>query len=183
MRFDTSDWTACRTAVTAAGLCLAALALGACGRNAPPVEVAEPTSQDLQKGRPVDIYTRVGGRIKTCWFNPLDPMLKEHVFRAEAAPGGRTQIGIYEIAPGGRLGQKAFQVNFTAAQNQTGVVSQNIRMPSQLAAQMASDVRRFAAGDANCSNNVASFDDPPQGQGGPRRRGLSMDPLGGASEQ
>ncbi len=166
-------------------LCAIGLTLGACGRNTPPMEVsAEQAQLEMQKGRPVDLYTRVGGRIKTCWFNPLDPLLKDHVFRAEAPVGGRAQISVYEIAPGGRLGQKAFAVNFTPDRSQTGVSAQNIRMQPALAAQLAADVRRFAGGDTSCSRGVASFDDSPEEQQRrSKRRPIAGVPLGGETEE
>ena len=39
--------------------------------------------------KPVDAYVMLGGRAKTCWFNPSAPLFPDHVYRADVSPDGQ----------------------------------------------------------------------------------------------
>jgi hypothetical protein len=46
-----------------------------------------PTNVSLTKSNPLEAYIAVGGTIKRCWFNATDPLLPNHVYRADVSPG------------------------------------------------------------------------------------------------
>jgi hypothetical protein len=50
----------------------------------------------------------VGGTIKRCWFNATDPLLPNHVYRADVSPGGsKVEITVHQRAKLGRAGVAA----------------------------------------------------------------------------
>src|SRR6478672_3591130 len=49
-----------------------------------------PTNVEVTRARPFDAYVAMGGIIKRCWFNATDPLLPNHVYRADVSPGGST---------------------------------------------------------------------------------------------
>jgi hypothetical protein len=98
--------------------------------------------------RPVDAYVQLGGRIKSCWFNPDAPLLPNHVYRANvSADGGTVLISVHEKQPLGRAGQLAYLINFRQEGNTTVVSTANRMMPPQLAAKMQFDIERWKRGE------------------------------------
>lgn len=104
---------------------------------------------------PVDAYVILGGRIKTCWFNPTDPLLPNHVYRADVSTdGSKVKISIHERRPLGREGFIAYTVDFNQEGAFTVVTTDNRRMPPHLAAKMKFDIDRWKRGESNCSKEM-----------------------------
>lgn len=145
------------------GLLFAVGMLSACGTSAPDVApgatpVSAPVTHAqraiLPNTNPAQTYAMVARQVRACWFNPQDPVLTRHIFRAEAPAGrgqaGQTRIVIYERAPDGRLGLKAFTVNFEPRRKGTVVTTANHRLPSALGQKMSADVGYWVQGGPNC---------------------------------
>ena len=65
-------------------------------------DLQTPTSPGRSR---VDIYVVMGRRIKSCWFNATDPLLPNHVYRADVSPGGgKVTITVHQRADLGRAG-------------------------------------------------------------------------------
>ena len=47
-----------------------------------------PRYVSVTRAEPLDVYVVMGRRIKSCWFNATDPLLPNHVYRADVSPGG-----------------------------------------------------------------------------------------------
>ena len=59
------------------------------------------TGVSITRGKPLDTYVVMGGDIKRCWFNPVDPLLPNYVYRADVSPdGSKVQISVHQ-RPGG----------------------------------------------------------------------------------
>jgi hypothetical protein len=115
--------------------------------------------------RPVDAYVQLGGRIKSCWFNPDAPLLPNHVYRANvSADGGTVLISVHDKQPLGRAGQLAYLINFRQEGGYTLVSTSNRTMPPQLAAKMQFDIERWKRGETNCSRAM-----PPVAASSPRQ--------------
>ena len=106
----------------------------------------------LAASRPVDAYVLLGGRIKSCWFNPDAPLLPNHVYRANvSADGSKVQITIHEKEALGRPGLSTYAIDFRDEGNYTVVSTENRKMPPDLAAKMQYDIARWNRGETNCS--------------------------------
>ena len=69
---------------------------------------ARPTNVTVTKSDPLEAYIAVGGTIKRCWFNATDPLLPNHVYRADVSPGGsKVEITVHQRAKLGRAGVAA----------------------------------------------------------------------------
>ena len=69
---------------------------------------ARPTNVSVTKSDPLEAYIAVGGTIKRCWFNATDPLLPNHVYRADVSPGGsKVEITVHQRAKLGRAGVAA----------------------------------------------------------------------------
>jgi hypothetical protein len=144
-----------------------AVALAGCGGGRPSVSVgadeastesidaappARANRMQLAASKPVDAYVLLGGRIKTCWFNPEDPLLPEHVYRADVSPdGSKVQITIHERRNLGRAGLSTYAIDFNQQGPYTVVTTQNRKMPPDLAAKMQYDIDRWKLGESNCN--------------------------------
>jgi hypothetical protein len=105
--------------------------------------------------KPVDAYVLLGGRIKTCWFNPSDPLFPNHVYRADVAPdGSKVKITIHDRRNLGRAGKLAYSIDFHRQGNHTNVTTQNVSMTPAQAAKMQFDIKRWRSGQTNCSNEM-----------------------------
>ena len=112
-------------------------------------------SASVSGTKPVDSYVILGGRIKTCWFNRLAPLLPAHVYRADASSdGSQVKISIHERRPLGRAGRVAYLVEFQQEGPRTVVTTVNRRMPPHLAAKMQFDIDRWKRGESNCSKEM-----------------------------
>jgi hypothetical protein len=55
----------------------------------------------------------MGGLIKRYWFNATDPLLPDHVYRADVSPGGgKVKITVHQRAKLGRAGLIAYVIDF-----------------------------------------------------------------------
>ncbi|HXG79218.1 MAG TPA: hypothetical protein VNJ31_07780 [Methyloceanibacter sp.] len=106
----------------------------------------------LASSKPVDAYVQLGGRIKTCWFNPTEPLLPDHVYRANVSPdGNKVQITIHEKMKLGRAGLSTYAIDFRQEGSGTVVTTENRKMPPELAAKMQYDIDRWKGGETDCN--------------------------------
>ena len=150
-------------------LAAALLALSGCGgANSVGTSSDAGVSQSpttIVKGQsPVQLYSVIAQRIRACWFNPRDPVLTKHVFRAKAGAGGTsgsvTAIVIHERTKEQKRGLKAFSINFAALRDGTRIDMVNNKLPYALGQKLMSDVGYWSQGGPNC--------DGPQPASAPR---------------
>ena len=156
-----------RLVLKLSALLLMSVLLGSCGggRSASSVGVSdasvnggdEATTGSLSRvpianSKPIDAYVLLGGRIKRCWFNPDQPLLPKHVYRADVAPdSSKVKITVHEALNLGRPGAAAYAIDFTPQGPFTIVTTQNRKMPPELAAKMQYDIDRWKRGEADCN--------------------------------
>jgi hypothetical protein len=106
----------------------------------------------IASAKPVDAYVLLGGRIKTCWFNATDPLLPDHVYRANVSPdGSKVQITVHEKMALGRAGLSTYAVDFRQEGFGTVVTTENRKMTPELAAKMQYDIDRWKRGETDCN--------------------------------
>jgi len=106
----------------------------------------------IASSKPVDAYVVLGHRIKSCWFNAMDPLLPKHVYLADVSPSGRkVQITIHHKKASGRAGAATYAIFFKQEGPYTVVLTQNRGMPPYLAAKMRYDIERWKRGQSNCN--------------------------------
>jgi hypothetical protein len=128
------------------------------------VTPATPSRMSIGSAKPVDAYVLLGGRIKTCWFNATDPLLPDHVYRANVSPSGsKVQITVHEKMALGRAGTSTYAIDFRQEGPGTVVTTENRKMPPDLAAKMQYDIDRWKRGESNCSKEM-----PPVAATSPR---------------
>jgi len=150
--------------------CIAAIGLSvllaACGGSVPAAPSTGGQRSVLPATTPVQAYSMVARQMKGCWFNPADPILTKHIFRAEAGAGGAsgsdTKIVVYDRANDGRLGLKAYTVAFEPRSKGTIVTTQNLRLPSALGQKLTSDIGYWIQGGTTC-DGPATADTTPRG--------------------
>lgn len=158
-----------------AGFVACALLAGCGGRHATDSAAVsgdqDPTttsSISVSSAKPVDAYVILGGRIKTCWFNPTKPLLPAYVYRADvAADGSKVEITIHDREDLGRAGMSTYAIDFTTDGPSTVVTTENRTMPPEIAAKMQADINRWKLGDAGCSTDwpkVSAAASPPAGK-------------------
>ncbi|MGV1014982.1 MAG: hypothetical protein ACOYB4_08435 [Methyloceanibacter sp.] len=150
-------------------LALAAVILSGCGVRSPSkvassaaIEASNETvasvpaaKVSLAASKPVDAYVFLGGRIKTCWFNPSDPLLPDHVYRADVSPNGnKVQITVHEARNLGRAGATTYVIDFKQEGRATVVTPQNRTMTPEQAAKMRYDIERWKRGETNCTKDM-----------------------------
>lgn len=148
-------------ALTAAGLGLAACGGGGGSTGSASVAADAPVGavpayntsrMSVATAKPVDAYVMLGGRIKTCWFNPSAPLFPDHVYRADVSPDGqKVKITIHDKRNLGRAGKLAYTIDFAQQGASTIVTSNNHTMTPQQAAKMRFDVNRWKSGQTDCS--------------------------------
>ena len=126
--------------------------IGSANESTGAVPAAATRRLSVATSKPVDAYVLLGGRIKTCWFNAANPLLPNHVYRADVSPSGRmVQIVIHEKLALGRAGNATYAVDFKEEDGYTVVRTYNRKMPPVLAAKMQYDIDRWKGGETNCS--------------------------------
>lgn len=107
----------------------------------------------IATAKPIDAYVMLGGRIKTCWFNPSEPLFPEHVYRADVSPSGeKVKIVIHRKKDNlGRAGQSAYAIDFAQQGTHTVVTTENRLMTPEQAAKMQFDINRWKGGETSCS--------------------------------
>jgi hypothetical protein len=162
-----------QTAVALAAVC----ALAACGATGGGGGGQAPVSQGpvtIVKGStPVQLYSHIARQVRACWFNPRDPVLTKHVFRAEAGAGGPrssvTNIEIHERTRDSKRGLKAFTINFVDVRDGTQIITQLPKRPYTLGQKLAADVGYWAQGGPNCDGPDRASGAVPRGSvAGPR---------------
>jgi len=158
-------------ALTATALCVAG-----CGRSGGSASVAPEESvgtvpayntnrMSIATAKPVDAYVLLGGKIKTCWFNPNDPLFPKHVYRADVQPdGGKVKITIHDRRNLGRAGKAAYAIDFVQQGARTVVTTQNRSMTPEQAAKMQFDIDRWKRGETNCSKEMPKVVAQPAAQ-------------------
>ena len=97
----------------------------------------------------------MGGRIKRCWFNATDPLLPNHVYRADVSPsGGTVTITVHERADLGRAGLLTYTIDFKQAGSSTVITTENRKMSPELDAKMKYDIARWERGQADCNRTM-----------------------------
>ncbi|MEZ5829374.1 MAG: hypothetical protein R3D30_14505 [Hyphomicrobiales bacterium] len=145
-------------------LALAALWCAGCGwRSGGSASVASDESvgavpayntnrMSIATAKPVDAYVMLGGRIKTCWFNPNDPLFPDHVYRADVSPdGGKVKISIHDKIKLGRAGKSTYAIDFNQEGPYTVVTTQNRGMTPEQEAKIKYDIDRWKRGETNCN--------------------------------
>jgi hypothetical protein len=128
------------------------------------IPAANRTRMSIAASKPVDAYVLLGGRIKSCWFNATDPLLPDHVYRANVSPdGSKVQITIHQKLALGRPGLSTYAIDFRQEGPSTLVSTQNRKMPPELAAKLQYDIDRWKRGDTDCSKAM-----PPVAAAAPR---------------
>lgn len=106
----------------------------------------------IATAKPVDAYVMLGGRIKTCWFNPSASLFPEHVYRADVSPGGqKVKITIHDKGNLGRAGKTSYAIDFAQQGASTVVTARNLTMTPEQAAKMQFDINRWKSGQTKCS--------------------------------
>jgi hypothetical protein len=124
------------------------------------IPAANRTRMSIAASKPVDAYVLLGGRIKSCWFNATDPLLPDHVYRANVSPdGSKVQITIHQKLALGRPGLSTYAIDFRQEGPSTLVSTQNRKMPPELAAELQYDIDRWKRGDTDCSKAMPSVAD------------------------
>jgi hypothetical protein len=97
----------------------------------------------------------MGGRIKRCWFNATDPLLPNHVYRADVRPSGSlVRITVHQRADLGRAGLLTYIIDFKQADGGTVITTENRKMPPELVAKMQYDINRWQRGQSDCSKTM-----------------------------
>ena len=119
-------------------------------------ETSGPTNAALTRGRPIDVYVAMGGRIKRCWFNATDPVLPNYVYRADVSPSGsKVTITVHQCADLGRAGLLTYIIDFKEAGASTVISTENRKMPPELAAKMQYDLDRWQRGQSDCNKTMS----------------------------
>lgn len=152
--------------------------LAACGGSVPAAPSTGGQRSVLPSTTPVQAYSMVARQMKGCWFNPADPILTKHIFRAEAGAGGAsgsdTKIVVYDRADDGRLGLKAYTVAFEPRSKGTVVTTQNLRLPSALGQKLTADIGYWVQGGATCDGPASASPSPRGSFRGPPSRATSQ---------
>lgn len=134
----------------------AGLAAGCSASTVGPTAVSHGQRSVLPDTSVPAAYTILGRQIKACWFNPADPVLPEHIFRAEVpatgAPDPTTRIIVYTKAPDGRLGLKAYTVSLERQGSGTAITTENHKLDYPLAQKLSADVGYWIQGGSTCNN-------------------------------
>jgi hypothetical protein len=126
--------------------------LGAANESTGTVPAVPPSRRSIAASEPIDAYVALGGRIKTCWFNAVNPLLPNHVYRADVSPSGsKVEITIHQRLLLGRPGVATYAIDFRQEGTSTTVTATNLMMPPDLAAKMQYDIDRWRRGDTNCN--------------------------------
>jgi hypothetical protein len=128
--------------------------------------VQRTSRMSISTAKPVDAYVILGGRIKSCWFNATDPLLPDHVYKADVSPSGsKVQITVHEKLKLGRPGLSTYAIDFRQEGPSTVVTTENRKMPPELAAKMQYDIDRWKRGETDCNRvmpPVAAASPAPQ---------------------
>lgn len=114
-----------------------------------------PRNISVTRAEPLDVYVVMGRRIKGCWFNATDPLLPNHVYRADVSPGGgKVQISVHQKIALGRAGATTYIIDFKQQGPGTAITTVNRRMPPELAAKMQYDIDRWQRGASDCNRKM-----------------------------
>jgi hypothetical protein len=119
----------------------------------------------IATAKPVDAYVMLGGRIKTCWFNPNEPLFPSHVYQADVSPDGeKVKITIHDRRNLGRAGKTAYMIDFAQQGAYTIVSTHNLTMTPEQAAKMQFDINRWKGGQTDCSKEMPKVVAQPAAQ-------------------
>jgi hypothetical protein len=121
-----------------------------------------PANASIIRAKPLDAYVVMGRRIKSCWFNATDPLLPNHVYRADVRPeGGKVQISVHQKIELGRAGATTYVIDFNQQGPGTAITTVNRRMPPELAAKMKYDINRWQRGASDCNRKMPAVASAP----------------------
>jgi hypothetical protein len=133
-----------------------------------------PANVSVTRAKPFDAYIVMGGRIKRCWFNATDPLLPNHVYRADVSPdGGKVQISVHQKIELGRAGTTTYIIDFRQQGPSTVITTENRRMPPELAAKMQYDINRWQRGAADCNRTMPAVASAPVAAPKPAKKQLT----------
>jgi hypothetical protein len=120
------------------------------------------TGVSIIRAKPFDAYVAMGGDIKRCWFNPVDPLLPAYVYRADVSPdGSKVQISVHQRVELGRAGGTTYIIDFKQSGPSTVITTENRKMPPNLAAKMVFDIDRWKRGQSDCSKEMPTMGSVP----------------------
>lgn len=164
--------------ISAITLCGALLA--GCGGVTATAPQSHGQTSVLTGTAPAQAYALVARQIKACWFNPTNPVLTRHIFRADAPAGGgatsQTNVVIYDKTPDGKRGLKTYSVLFEKRNKDTVVKTQNHKLPYALAQKLSADVGFWIQGGANCDGPVPVAAAPSRGSYAPSSQRVASPP-------
>ncbi len=121
----------------------------------PSAGTASVRTASISSAKPFDAYVVMGGRIKTCWFNADDPLLRNYVYRADVSPdSAKVEITIHDRAELGRAGMSTYAIDFKQQGPSTVITTENRKMPPNLAAKMQYDIDRWKRGESDCNKTM-----------------------------
>lgn len=124
-----------------------------------------PMKISLARSKPLDVYVVMGGNIKRCWFNAVDPLLPDHVYRADVSPNGsKATVTVHTKADLGRAGRRTYVIDFKQAGSATTITTENIKMEPEMVAKMEYDLERWKRGESNCSKEMPAMAEAPATQ-------------------
>jgi hypothetical protein len=134
----------------------------------------------ITRGKPLDVYVAMGGVIKRCWFNPVDPILPGYVYRADVSPdGNKVQISVHQKIELGRAGLTTYVIDLKPAGPSTAIATQNLKMPPELAAKMQYDINRWKGGQSDCNKAMPAVAAIPPAR--PAAGAVKPKPVAGAA--
>ena len=163
MRSGTVSRALLRRAVCFAALTsLAGCSVGTTDSSVSDSSVSDPSAgtasvrtASISSAKPFDAYVAMGGRIKTCWFNADDPLLRNYVYRADVSPdSAKVEITIHDRAELGRAGLSTYAIDFKQEGPSTVITTENRKMPPNLAAKMQYDIDRWKRGESDCNKTM-----------------------------
>ncbi|MCC7251324.1 hypothetical protein [Hyphomicrobium sp.] len=114
------------------------------------------TPQDLVKGTPTEVYTRIARGVLTCWFGADGPLKAKYIYHADAEPaskGGRSEIKIMtrDREAEDPRALRAYRVVIAPSEDRKAKVEvENLRLPQPLAERFKLDVERWSKDEPGC---------------------------------
>ena len=110
---------------------------------------------------PTAVYAILAQKALVCWMGPNGPLRTTHIFHADAAShtsGGKAEIALHErdLTQAHPWGPRAFRIELLPAGGGTNttITMQNLKLPTDLADALKSDVVVWAGGKESCQAQV-----------------------------
>jgi hypothetical protein len=110
---------------------------------------------------PTAVYALLAQKALACWMGQNGPLKATHIFHADAAShtsGGKAEIALHErdLTQAHPWGARAFRIELLPAGGgaYTTVTTQNLKLPTDLANALKTDVVVWAGGKDGCQAQV-----------------------------